>query len=220
MSVENESVRKLPVIKDVDTLKGMARTGSTITSYRQVLSMFCKDASERLQLLRFYLFEGMSVNKFPEKHLPSFTTQALAIKSASASMGAEKIAEEAKRLEEAGKTGDLTFIWENLGGFIGNLTELVNNVRAALELFSDEFLQKPKGQEPPETELGGLLCDELIGALKSQNIAAIDRVLEELNKNSMDIKTKEMLEQISDQVLMAEFDIAVQTVCELRNRSI
>ena len=209
----------IPNIPGVDTAKGIAKTGGTIAGYRQVLSMFCKDVVQRLQLLRYFLFESMSGNSFPEKHLASFVTQVHALKSASASLGAEKISEEAKRLEEAGKTGDLTFIWENLGGFVGNLTELVDNIRAALEIFPEESRQKPGGQEPPETGLGSLLCDELISALKSQNIAAIDRILEELNKNSMDIKTKEILEQISDQVLMAEFDIAVQTVCELQNKS-
>ena len=124
-----------PLIQGLDTKKGIALTGGTIESYRQVLSMFCKDARERLQKFRFYLFESMSGagDTFPEKYLSPLTTQLQALKTASATIGAGELSAEAAGIEAAGKSGELALIQDKLPGFIEQLTELVNNVRAALE---------------------------------------------------------------------------------------
>jgi HPt (histidine-containing phosphotransfer) domain-containing protein len=205
----------IPNIPGVDTAKGIAKTGGTIAGYRQVLSMFCKDVVQRLQLLRYFLFESMSGNRFPEKHLASFVTQVHALKSASASLGAEEMSEKAGQLEEAGHAKDLNFIWENLSGFVQSLTELVDNIHGILKLFPEESDPKPDGQETTETETIAFFFNELAAALKSQNVSNIDRVLEELSKKSLDSKTKEILEQVSDQVLMVEFDSAIRTLNEL-----
>jgi hypothetical protein len=55
------------------------------------------------------------------------------------------------------------------------------------------------------------ILHELVAALKSQNSTEIDRLLDELSKKQLDVKTKETIEQISDQVLMADFDGALKT---------
>jgi len=217
MSAKDESGLEFPVIKGVDTEKGINKTGGTIIAYRQVLSMFCKDAKERLQLLRFFLFESMNAKTFPEKHLTSFTTQALALKSAAASLGAGKISQEAGTLEEAGKAGDLVLIQENLSGFIENLTELVANIRTALENLTGVFAHKTDGQVPSGAEINNPLLIKLAGALQSKNIADIDSSIEELRKNAADKRTNEILEHISDQVLMTEFESAVNTLDDLIN---
>ncbi|MDR0497963.1 MAG: Hpt domain-containing protein [Treponema sp.] len=213
---------QFPDISGIDTAKGIAMTGGTISGYRKVLSMFCKDAKERLQILRFFLFEStMGGNKLPEKHLSSFTTQVHALKSASASLGAEEISTEAGRLEKAGKARDLAFIWENLSGFIEQLAELAENIRSALQLPPGEFDQSPDGLEPQESGFSPLipLFQKLDEALKSQNTTNIDRLLDELNEKPVDQKTKTALEQISDQVLMAEFNSAIKTIDELIKQS-
>lgn len=201
-------------IPGVDTAKGIAMTGGTIRSYRQVLSMFCKDSKERLQLLRFYLFGSMGEDKFPEKHLAAFTTHVHAIKSASASLGAVEMSAEANRLEEAGKAKELSFIWENLSGFIEHLTKLETDIRAVLELLAE------KTGSAPDSGEGGVLLDifllnELIEALKSQNVETIERILGELNQKVMDQNAQKSMEQISDQILMTEFDSAVKTIEKL-----
>ncbi|MCL1814281.1 MAG: Hpt domain-containing protein [Treponema sp.] len=197
------------IIPGVDTIKGTAMTGGTAASYRKVLSMFCKDVEERLQRLRFFLFEGMRGNKFPEKHLAAFTTQVHAMKSASGTLGAAEISMEAARLEDAGKTGDLNFVWDNLGGFVEHLTELSGNIRAVLETEPGEAVF------PSNPMVDISIFNKLAEALKSQNISEIDRIMDELNGNILDSETKEILEQISDQVLMTEFESAIKTVNEL-----
>jgi CheY-like chemotaxis protein/HPt (histidine-containing phosphotransfer) domain-containing protein len=194
-------------------------TGGTVNRYRRVLSMFCKDVKERLRLLRFFLFEStMSGNKLPEKHLPLFTTQVHTLKSVTASLGAPEISTEAGLLEEAGKAGERVLICENLGGFIEHLAELAENINAALKSLPDG-LAKTGESEPMENGLSACLplFAGLSKALKTQNLKDIDNILDELNRIPQDQKTKEILELISDQVLMTEFESAAKVIDELTN---
>ena len=198
--VEDSALYSIP---GVDAAKGITMTGGTLISYKQVLSLFCKDAQERLP----------SLQKTPEMDaLLAFTTNVHALKSAAASIGAKDISESAAELEAAGKATDMTFIREHLPVFAQRLTELIINIDKAL-----------KYKEPENTSASSPRADysslfkELASALKSQHSADIDRILEELNQKTPDSKTKAALEKISDDVLMTEFDSAVKTIEELLN---
>jgi len=219
-----------PPINGVDTSKGIAMTGGTVEGYRQVLSMFRKDADERLQKLRFFLYEGLSAGKgkFPEKHLSSLSTQIQALKSASATIGAADVSDEAARLDAAVKNKDVVFLYENLPVFIELLAELVKNTRAAIEPKPMENTAKPSGgtflkqlflrQKPDttaaKTDLSGYLpvFNKLRDAIGSQNLSDIDQIINELGQMPFDAKIKETLEHISDEVLMTEFDSAIKTI--------
>jgi len=206
-------------------------TGGTAEGYRQVLSMFRKDAEERAQKFRFFLYESMSSGKFPEKHLASFITQTQALKSASATIGAAETSDKAARLEAAGRNRELSFIQDSLPDFVEHLTALIKSVRASLEAKPDKSAAKSGGQgflsqvfarkkaDHPQSAKGApseylLLFGKLAEALGSQNVTDTDRILEKLNKLPLEAKVKEILEQISDQVLMTEFGSAKKTINE------
>jgi signal transduction histidine kinase/CheY-like chemotaxis protein/HPt (histidine-containing phosphotransfer) domain-containing protein len=200
----------LPNIPGVDTEKGVAKTGGTAAAYMGVLSLFCRDAQDRLPLLQ----------KAPEADTMSvFITQVHALKSALASLGAEKISEEAAELETAGKTADTAFIREHLPVFAQRLTELVKNIRDALEQGKPEYQYVPHSPlskailSPPYSPL----LKELVDALKSQKIPEIKRILNTLDQQTQDSRLKEILEQISNQVFMAEFDGALKIIDEALN---
>jgi HPt (histidine-containing phosphotransfer) domain-containing protein len=231
MQAENTTLdASFPPISGIDTEKGIAMTGGTPEGYRQVLSMFRKDAEERTQKFRYFLYESMNGGKFPEKHLASLITQFQALKSASAAIGAAETSEKAARLEAAGRNRELAFIQDNLPDFLEHLTMLIKNVRAALEPKPDKsaaktgrgFLgqvfagkravdqQSAKGVPTGDLSLFNILTE----ALGEKNIADIDRILEELSKMPLEAEAKEVLEQVSDQVLMAEFESAIKTIKE------
>jgi len=192
-----------PDIPGVDTVKGITMTGGTVATYKKVLSMFCKDVEERLPLL----------HKTPEADtLGVFITQVHALKSASASVGAQGISSIAAGLEAVGKAGDVAFIRESLPDFVRQLTELVRNIEKTLEN------KEPEKQKPVDASFivsHSSLFQELIDALKSKKISEIKRILNTLGQLAQDSKLKEILEQISDQVFMTEFDNAVKIVEEL-----
>jgi len=196
----------LPDIPGVDKAKGIAATGGTEAGYRAVLSTFSKDAESRLSLLQ----------TTPEEDtLSMFTTQVHALKSACASIGAADVSSLASNLEIAGRITDLTFISEHLSAFTQQLAELVRNIEAALKI------ETPKNQDVPQGGAASLstacypLFRELAEALKKQNTADIDRIIAALGEIELDSKTKEALEKISNDALMAEFDNALKIIDSL-----
>jgi HPt (histidine-containing phosphotransfer) domain-containing protein len=113
----------LPPINGVDTAKGVASVGGTMSAYRQVLSLFCKDVEDRLPLLR---------KTAEENDTSVFATHVHALKSATASIGAGNISAQAAGLEAISKAGDAAFIRESLPDFATQLSELVKEITVAL----------------------------------------------------------------------------------------
>jgi len=195
----------IPAIPGVDTAKGVAMTGGTAVAYMQALSLFRKDLQDRLPLLQ----------KAPEADtLSALVTQFHAIKSASASMGAEKISAQAAELEAAGKAADMDFINEHLPSFAQQLAELVKNISTAIDIGAGKSV-------PADTNNGADISAyipifrELSDALKSQKIPEIKRILNMLGQRTQDSGLKEILEQISNQVLITEFDSALKIIDEV-----
>jgi HPt (histidine-containing phosphotransfer) domain-containing protein len=111
-------------IPGVDIHRGIRMTGGTVEIYREVLDLFCTDVDERLPILK---------NVPDPAGLAKFATQVHALKGASGSIGAAEISALAAKLETAGKTGDISFIQESLGGFSAQLEELVKGIRNWLD---------------------------------------------------------------------------------------
>jgi signal transduction histidine kinase/CheY-like chemotaxis protein len=189
----------------IDVKKGIAMTGGTDAGYRKVLASFCKDALKRLPGLEDVPGEG---------DLPLFTIGVHALKSAAATIGATDIAKQSKDLELVGNAGDLKTIERTLPGFHRDLKSLTEQI--GLTLGSAET-EKNGGT------LGGVLprhiplLTTLQAALENKNIAAIDSILTELEKEPFDEKTKERLAEISDSVLMTEFEVSIEKTINLLN---
>jgi signal transduction histidine kinase/CheY-like chemotaxis protein len=197
----------IPIIPGVDTVKGIAMTGGTVAAYTKVLSLFCKDIEERLPILRKATETG---------GLNALITNVHALKSASASIGAQEISSMAAGLEAVGKAGDAAFIRESLPDFTKQLAQLVENIRDALEQNKPEYHNAASpGSRTPGPGPWTSLLKELYDALKSQKISEIKRILNTLNQQTLEPQLKKILERISDQVLMTEFEDAVKTVEEL-----
>jgi len=178
-------------------------TGGKAAAYKQVLSLFCKDAEDRMPLLQ-------AVPK--SDAMIAFTTQVHALKSASTSLGAAEVSAEAAELETAGKAGDIAFIGNHLPVFTEHLMALIKNIQDVLE--PDKSAERDtSGSTLSASHLQ--MLKELSEALKSEKVSEIKRILKTLDQQAQDSKLKEIIEQISDQVFMTEFDNAVKTVEEL-----
>ena len=207
---KSPSDTSLPFIPGVDTAKGIVNTGGTLAGYQKVLSMFRKDAEERLLLLQ----------TIPRTEaLPTFITQVHALKSASASLGAGKVSELAAKLECAGLSEDLVFIEKNLCLFTERLSELVKNIATVLDI-SDAWGDAPTDESkeagtPVDISAYLPVLCELSEALKAKDASEIDRIMDDLNQKPLDQKTRETLEKVSDDVLVAEFGNALKAIDEL-----
>jgi CheY-like chemotaxis protein len=196
----------LPAIPGVDIAKGIAMTGGTLSAYRQVIALFRQDAEDRLPLLQ----------NMPETDaLPSFVTQVHALKSASASIGAAGVSALAAGLESAGKAKDMVFIQENLPVFAESLEELAKGIQAWEDAAEEHDFENPVAAGGDNRETVTVLLHELAEALKKKKANDIDYILEQLFHQSLDTGIKAILEQISDEVLMAEYGKAGDILARL-----
>ncbi|MDR1100655.1 MAG: response regulator [Treponema sp.] len=192
-------------IPGVDVKRGINMTGGTEAGYRKVLAQFYKDAADRLSV--FTAFSG-ETGDGPERaeKTTNLTIQVHALKSAAGTIGAAEVSAEAAALEAAGKAGDIKTISETLPGFCKDLTELIREIGKALE----------KGKEKKEAPPGGgrRMADTLSALramLETKNMKETDRLLAELEA-AADAETAEQITNISDKVLMGEYQKAIDLI--------
>jgi HPt (histidine-containing phosphotransfer) domain-containing protein len=186
---------QMPSIPGIDAQKGLAMTGGTVDGYVQVLSLFADDAGSRLAIIR---------TASEKEELGAFATHVHAIKSASASIGAAGVSALAAELESAARNGDLILINEKLDNFVESLTELVKNIGSYTGVNSGS-------KTGPTSSSSSLrLLGNLETALKSHDIKAIETTLDGLKGEMLDKDQKAVLEQLSEKVLIAEYDEAAE----------
>jgi signal transduction histidine kinase/CheY-like chemotaxis protein len=212
------------VISGVDVPQGIAATGGTVSGYRKVLSTFRKDAEERLAFLKNFNAE------IDTEKLALFTTQVHALKGASATLGAAEVSAEAARLEAAGKAKDAAAISKALPGFIERLAALAENIASALKITAAnqgfegaEVSQNAQRGESVESSSSvssvvESLLSELASALEARDFENIDRLLAELENEKLDAETAEKVGAVSDAVLLAEYEKALETVKKLTEK--
>ena len=196
---EKENTSPLMKINGLDIKQGIAMTGGKEDSYRQVLNMFCTDAEDRLPVLN----ENLDID-----NIIKFTTQVHALKSASASIGAALLSKNAGDLEAAGHKGDIDFIKTNIGSFCLQLSQFIDSVKTALEYYPDKTDEFSLDSEKDLTPF----LSELENALKMQNVLEIEHLLEDILNKNPEGRLKNIAEQISDFVLMADFESAIELI--------
>jgi signal transduction histidine kinase/CheY-like chemotaxis protein len=202
LPLKRETERTELSIPGIDTAKGIAMTGGTAAGYRKVLSVFRKDAQERLTLLQ----------QPPEKPgLPLFVTQVHALKSAAASLGAAELSKEAAALEAAGNAGDMAAIAEGLPRFYKQLSELIEAIDGAMK--NEQGIVNK--EENVNYSLFSAHCSLLKAALEAMDMKKIDRLLEEIEKMPLDGETREAINAVSEKVLIGEYGQAREIISGL-----
>ncbi|MCL2276579.1 MAG: ATP-binding protein [Treponema sp.] len=204
--IHDEQNNDLPEIKDIDVKKGITMTGGTEEGYYNVLSIFKKDALERIPALMSY-----------NKNISAFTTNIHALKSAAASIGAEKISDYALKLENAGRENDINFIKANVKIFIAYLTSLLDNITQAIKDRNDVISKDDKAEE--ESGDLNILLKELITALETKKTVNIDSVLEKIYHLNLSDNSRYRIDEISDNILIAEFDAAKKMAEKMTNNN-
>jgi len=201
----NNSKIVFPQIPNVNIQYGIAMTGGTTENYLAVLTMFVTDAEERLSLFKTAL---------NELNMPLFATHFHALKSATASIGTSYLSGKAAKLEAAAKTGDLTFVEKNIGEFSADLAELIANIQKAKTEYNASFAQNQNNNLSP-LFLKPVLNELKTALIEKKASSEIFNILIEINKIARDSKHKEILDRVSYQVLMNEYDEAREALGEL-----
>ena len=192
-------------IQGVDFQHGLSMTGGTIEKYINVLSMYRTDVENKMPLIK----------TMPDKDsLRAFAIQVHALKSASATIGAASVSAMALQLETAAKAGDYTFIENNLNKFAADMENLVAGIKNALQSYYEKSLDGSSADGSSAVESSDKikpLLNELKEALTAEKSSSeIFVVLDKINLMQLDVKSKEIFEKISFNVLMNEFNEALE----------
>ncbi|MCL2765284.1 MAG: ATP-binding protein [Treponema sp.] len=192
---------QIPVIPGVDVIQGIKNTGGTLEYYFKVLSVFSRDLIEKLQFLK------TQPDKPDKSSLQVLKSNVHALKSALATLGAKENSAEAAALEAACNKEDINYINENLPAFTEQLSELKIDIDNTLESFAganeNDFSSAAFGKYLS-------LFLDLAEALKSKDALKIESVVEEISRKPLDSGTKQVMEQISGEILMTEYNKALQ----------
>jgi len=179
-------------IDGVDVKKGISMTGGTFESYAQTLTAFHKDGLKKLEEIKKCL---------ETDNYPLYTTYVHALKSASASLGAEDLSEQAKVLEMAGRQEDSSFIRLQNPKFLTSLEILLNHIETALNSVK-------KQETPIEMEaLKSELC-KLKEAFDAFDFGAINEIAGDLQKFAQAPEIGEALENILQNTVIGEYEKA------------
>jgi signal transduction histidine kinase/FixJ family two-component response regulator/HPt (histidine-containing phosphotransfer) domain-containing protein len=185
-------------IEGVDAVKGLALCGGSPAAYRKVLELYQRDAEAKMKYLSA---------SYAESDLKNFTIHVHGLKSSSANVGAAGLSKMAESLEEAGKAGDMASIREHADAFRQALSDVCARVRAALP--AEHQKKSENFSEYPELISRLKTLEE---ALEARDVGMADGVLAELSKASLGSETEDALSEISDLVLTAEFEKAIENL--------
>jgi len=188
-------------IEDVDTEKGILRSGGSADSYLETLAVFRKDGLKKIDEL---------LSCIESNNLTLYTTYVHALKSACANIGATRLSEEAKILEAAGIKQDLDFIAKNNGDFTDGLKKLIANIDAVIAANTE----KPDDETFDGEALKSLLA-RFKTALESFDMTAIDEVSEELQGFTKFSCVGETLENILQDAFVGNYKQAVARIEEM-----
>ena len=197
-------------IAGVDISKGIDMTGGEVGCYLQTLAVYSADSREKIKAVKACL---------DDNNLPLYTIHIHALKGASASIGADKLAEAAGYLEKAGEDQNLAFIESHNNRFLMQLERLLCDI--------DDALIKYNVTETEEGGLGALGQDalynvltELKAALKNMDAAAINSAANRLSGFFASEDAGPALRNISESILIGDYDEAgghIEALLQLQN---
>ena len=171
----HESIR----IEGVDIKRGVDIIGGSFDNYLQTLAVFHKDGTYRIEEIKKCL---------ETDNYSLFITYVHALKSASASIGADEISYEAKALEIAGRQKNFDFIKIHSPEFLTHLQTLLDDISMVLK-------------EKPETPIDPEKLLKLKEAIENFDIDAMDKAVNDLREYAQ-------AESILQNMLVGKYDEA------------
>jgi len=192
-------------IEGIDVNRGIALSGGITEQYLDTLVLFYKDGREKINEL----------TKCLEKDdLALYTIYVHALKSASANIGARALSEAAKVLEEAGDNEDLVYVKTHNAVFLTDLRSLLDRINDVLTAFKKNTVEKKKDAEKTRADLVKLKT-----AIDDLDAGSINDIIEELRQSTHGEDMETVIEDISDNILVAEYEKALGLINSIISRA-
>ncbi len=187
-------------INNIDIRKGVSLTGGSMANYIKVLTVFCKDGIHQIK----------EIGKFLQnKDTTAIANSSHALKSALHTIGATNLSGLAEKLEHAGKNNHWGYIKENMPYFLKELDILITNIKEIVSE-DDKQLDVVIDENQIKRELKNLKQ-----ALENLNAVTADKIINTISNQPLNEYYKNALEQISEYLLVSEYDEAVKLIDKL-----
>jgi CheY-like chemotaxis protein len=191
-------------IEGVSVEKGLFNLGGRIAAYIDILGEFYQDAQDRIGKIEECLEEG---------DLNLYRILVHALKGAARNIGAEEFGNLAAELEEYAREGNREAVLARSDELLNVLRTLMGNIRDALERRLEGEVYVESGEE-----LTALQEETLSSALARMDIKTVDELLAEYTAMPLHPKIRGELSKIKRDVLMFEYDKAIERLGELSSR--
>jgi CheY-like chemotaxis protein len=185
-------------IAGLDVKKGIMISGGTIASYLETLAIFYKDGLTRTEDIN---------ESLKAEDLPLYTIHVHALKSAFANVGAEALSEAAKALEEAGKNGNISFVRKHNPSLLKELRALLDTIKDTLQKENTQTRETAINIETLKPDLVNLKT-----AIIELDAGTINETIEKLRALTQGESVGNVIENISDDLLVAEYDNALVSI--------
>ena len=205
-NIANNAAKNI-VIEGFDIEKGIHFSGGNFDSYLDTLAIFHKDGLKEINKLNLYL---------ESQNMDMYNINIHAIKSALANIGAFALSEEAKSLEEASGRYDNEYIKINNILFINKLKIALNEIEIILA--KNELIDENDGK----AGIGVIIpiLHKLSDAIESLNAGIINSTIEELIKMKHPANLKNKINDISELILIGEYDEATGIIKSIINEEV
>ena len=200
-----EQADELIEIEGVDVQTGVLFSGGKVSNFMNILEVYFKDGITKIEEIKECLNTG---------DLKLYTTNVHALKSASANIGAKKIAEAAKALEAAGDMNDLNYINNNNDQFIEDLELLLKNIKEELDI----KMNKLEEDQSYDISLIKDELEELKTALMKYDAGTITKVTNNLHKYQNTKNIGYSIGKMLENVLIGDYEAAIAAIEALSNQ--
>jgi len=195
--IKNDALGKIE-IEGVNVEKGIFFSGGTEKVYLETLAIFYKDGIEKIESI------NGSLNN---NDLNLYTIHVHALKSASANIGAGELSKAAAILEQAGEKQDKEYIESHTPALLASLETLLDNIMNVLKLMQEDSENDSYDMEKFRSEL--VILKE---ALESFDAGTINKSVEILNNIVHSGSIKRSIVEISERILIGEYEEALDVI--------
>ena len=188
---------KLNSIKELSVDIGIARAAGERNLYESALKLLLKEIDKCVKNLKDYL---------NVMDMMQFRIEVHSIKSSLAHLGATELSAKAYELEKASEKGDIDYCKLNLEPFILALCQLQTKIKNA---FHSE--QKKGGLDQIPAELS-ILLNKIKKLMEEMNFEEINKEAKKLEFINLSGDLKDQIEEISDAILMMDYESAIKTI--------
>ncbi|MDO5574229.1 MAG: ATP-binding protein [bacterium] len=186
-------------VENLNIKEALERCSDDTSILHEVIKIYVASSNDTLERIS---------NALEGDNYKNYATEVHGIKSSSKSIGANMLAEEAYRLEMAGKEDHIQYIEEHNEGFLVVYRLLIKQLKAALELL------EPKKEAVVKQAITKELLDAKIldvrAAIGEWESKAATEVIEELQGYELDPELEEALTEILEHLEMYDFDLALE----------